>query len=127
MANIFLDYFYWHYTVAPFGILKIMRNYQIATGHKFLINKHLETLFDPWHRRNPSDLSSREQNFFYKIFDKLIDLYIRLIAAGIRMAIIAAGITGQLILLVVFLILLIIWLGWPVIALYSIKRGLTLL
>ena len=127
MVTIFLEYFYWHFTVAPFEILQIMRNYLKANWHRFLIVQHFRTLFAPWHRQNPSDLGKREKTFSDKMLDSLADLYIRLIAAGIRLIIITAGFLMEFLILIAFLLLFIIWLAWPVIAIYSIVRGLSML
>ncbi|MDP3792916.1 MAG: hypothetical protein Q8Q89_04290 [bacterium] len=127
MVTIFIEYIYWHYAVAPFEILQIMQNYLKANWHRFLIVQHFRTLFAPWHRQNPSDLGKREKTFGDKILDSLADLYIRLIAAGIRLIIITAGFLMEFLILIAFLLLFIIWLAWPVIAIYSIVRGLSML
>lgn len=126
MVTIFLEYFYWHYTIAPFEILKIMGNYLKATRHQFLMVQHLKTLFAPWHRQNPSDFGARQKTFFDKILDSLADLYIRLIAAGIRLSIIFIGLVWQLVLLVVFLLLFIVWLAWPIISIFMVIKGMAL-
>ena len=126
MATIFLEYFYWHWIVAPFEILRIMKNYLKGAQHQFLITQHLKTLFSPWHRQNPSDFGAKERNFGDRILDSMADLYIRFIAAGIRMIIILMGLLWQLILLILFLILFVAWLAWPLILIYSVGRGLNL-
>ena len=125
MATIFLDYIYWHWAVAPGEILKIMNNYLIANWHKFLITQHFRTLFSPWHRQNPSEIGSRQKTFTDKILDVVVDLYIRLIAAGIRTIIILAGLVFELLTLIFFLILFVAWLVWPAIAIYLIMKGLS--
>lgn len=127
MIGIFLEYLYWHYAVAPFEILKIMQNYLKAARHQFLLVQHFKTLFSPWHRQNPSDFGTRERTFGDKIMDSLADLYIRLIAACIRMTIIIAGLLWQLVLLSAFLTLFVVWLAWPAIGIFLISRGLGLI
>ena len=124
MTSIFLEYFYWHYAIAPFEILRIMRNYLIANWHRFLITQHFKTLFSPWHRQNPSDIGSKQKAFTDKILDAVVDLYIRLIAAGIRTIIILTGLVVELLTLIFFLVLFVAWLVWPVIAIYLITKGL---
>lgn len=126
MANIFLEYFYWHWTIAPFEIFRILGNYLKGARHQFLIDQHLRTLFAPWHRQNPSDFGKRERNFTDKILDSIADLYIRLIAAGIRMMIIVMGLLWQLVLIILFLLLFVVWLAWPLIAVYLVGWGLIL-
>jgi len=124
MAGIFLGYFYWHYTIAPFEILRIMQNYLISNWHKFLIVQHFRTLFAPWHRQNPSDIGPRSKTFTDKILDVITDFYIRLIAAAIRLVIIGSGLIVELLTIVLFLIIFIAWLAWPAICVYSISSGL---
>lgn len=124
MLTIFLEYFYWHYTIAPFEILRIMQNYLKANWHRFLIVQHLKTLFAPWHRQNPSDFGAKSKTFGDKIMDRVVDLYIRLIAAFIRLTIIAMGLIMQALIGVSFIILFVIWLGWPVVSIYFILKGL---
>jgi hypothetical protein len=126
MITIFLEYFYWHFTIAPFEILKIMKNYLKATRHQFLMAQHLRTLFSPWHRQNPSDFGTKERTFTDRIFDPIADLYIRLFAAIIRLSIILMGLVWQLVLLIAFLLLFVAWLAWPVIIFYLISRGLNI-
>ena len=126
MVTIFLEYFYWHYTIAPFEILRIMQNYLKSNLHRFLIVQHLRTLFAPWHRQNPSDFGSKNKTFGDKIMDRVADLYIRLIAAFIRLMIVSAGLIWQLVLLVFFLILFVVWLVWPAIAIYLVIKGVFL-
>ena len=98
----------------------------VARWHQFLIVQHLNTLFAPWHRQNPSDFGPKDTTFFDKILNSITDLYIRLIAAGIRLAIIFIGLMVELLTLISFLLLFIVWLGWPAIAIYLISKGLTL-
>ena len=122
----FFDYFYWHYAIAPLEILKIMASYLKAAHHQFLIVQHFRTLLAPWHRQNPSDFGPKERTLTDKIIDPIVDLYIRLIAAVIRLTIIIAGLVWQLVLLIAFLILFVTWLAWPLISIYLVIKGLTL-
>lgn len=127
MGTIFLEYFYWHFTIAPFEILRIMRNYLIANWHRFLIVQHFKTLFAPWHRQNPSDFGKKEKTFSDKIFDTITDFYIRLIAASIRMAIIITGLIVNSLTLIIFMLLFVAWLAWPAVSIYLIVKGVTIL
>lgn len=127
MVTIFLEYFYWHYTIAPFEILKIMNNYLKAARHQFLITQHLRTLFAPWHRQNPSDFGKKSRTYTDSILDFLADIYIRLIAAGIRLVIIFCGFIWQILLFIFFILLFIFWLSWPAIAVYFISSGLNII
>lgn len=121
-----IDYFYWHYSIALAGILGVLRNYLIGTWHRFLIARHFRTLFSPWHRTKPSDVG-RPQNIGDKIMNGVIDFYIRIIAAIVRLAIILIGLAAEAVLTVIFIGLLVVWLLWPVIFVWSIARGLILI
>ena len=104
-----------------------MNNYLIARWHQFLIVQHLRTLFSPWHRQNPSDFGKKEKMFVDKVLDGVADTYIRLIAAGIRLMIILSGLVVGLFTAIGFLILFVIWLGWPIISIYLVIKGVMLL
>lgn len=123
---IFVDYILWHYITAPREILVLLKNYSIAVWHKFLIAQHARTLFAPWHQ-----LSARymfpAQNPSDRIANFLVDIYIRLIAAGIRLTIIVIGLVAQVLVLVFFVGLFVAWLLWPVLFITTITRGFTLI
>jgi len=120
-----LRYFYWHYAIAPSNVFKILNNYLVGTWHKFLISRHFKTLFSPWHRLLPSQLPEK-QNLSTKISNSILDFYIRILAAIIRLFIILMGLLNELIIIIAFLMLLIIWLIWPVIFVLMITKGLSL-
>ena len=127
MATIFLEYFYWHYVIAPVEILKIMSNYIGAARHQFLMTQHLRTLFASWHRQNPSDFGRKNPTFVYRILDVLVSLCIRLLAACIRSAIIILGLVWQFTLLIFFIFIFVVWVSWPVISILSISKGINLI
>src|SRR3989344_5252230 len=127
MTTIFIKYVYWHFTIAPLQIMVIMTNYLRAFWHRFLIGQHFKTLFAPWHRQEPSQLApKRSKNFVDKILDFIADIYIRLIAATIRLSVIIAGLVTQLFIALGFTALFLVWIIWPVLAIYLIFRGLSL-
>jgi hypothetical protein len=122
---IFTDYIYWHYGIAPLGILGLLRNYLIGIWHKFLIANHFKTLLAPWHRAKPSEFETTK-NLSDKIVDAIIDFYIRIIAALVRLFIILLGLFAELVAIIVFILLLIIWLLWPIIFVKLVSQGLVL-
>lgn len=121
-----IDYIYWHYAIAPLGILGLLRNYMLGVWHKFLIATHFRTLLAPWHRAKPSEFGTTK-TFGDKIINAVVDFYIRIIAAVIRLAIILLGLFTELIVIIAFVILLIVWLLWPVILFFWVGRGLGLI
>ena len=58
--------------------------------------------------------------------DFIADIYIRLIAATIRLSVIIAGLVTQLFIALGFTALFLVWIIWPVLAIYLIFRGLSL-
>jgi hypothetical protein len=122
---ILADYIYWHYRIAPLGILKLLKNYLIGIWHKFLIATHFKTLLAPWHRTKPSEIEATK-NLGNKILDIIIDFYIRIIAALVRLSIILLGIFTELMAIIVFILLFIFWLLWPIIFVKLVSQGLAL-
>ncbi len=125
MGMILIDYIYWHYAVAPSRILGLLYNYLVGTWHRFLIGTHFKTLLSPWHRARPSDVSGA-RTFGDKIGNVIVDFYIRIIAAVIRLIIILIGLTAELILMIAFVALLVVWLLWPAIFIFWVSKGLVL-
>ena len=122
---IILDYIYWHYGVAPTGILGLLKNYLVGTWHKFLISIHFKTLLAPWHRTKPSELDTTLA-FGDRVLNAIVDFYIRILAAIVRSIIILIGLAAELIIIAVFLIWLAIWLLWPAIFVFLISKGFSL-
>lgn len=121
---ILIDYFNWHYTVAPEAILKLSHNYLVGTWHHFLISTHFRTLLSPWHRTRPSDIG-KAQNIGDKIMNRVIDFYVRILAAIVRLTIIIIGLIAEVVIIAAFVALLVVWILWPVILLWSIGNGLS--
>jgi hypothetical protein len=121
-----VEYIYWHYGVAPANIVKLLKNYMVGTWHRFLISTHFRTLLAPWHRANPSD-AGKPQNFGDKIINAVIDFYIRIVAAIVRLIIILVGLISEVLVFAVFVLLLIFWFLWPLIFIYLISKGLLLI
>ena len=118
-----LDYIYWHYGIAPAKIFGLLHNYLIATWHRFLIGTHAKTMLSPWHRTRPSDVGTT-QTFEDKIANAIVDFYIRIVAAFIRLIIIVIGLMAEFILIIVFLTLLIVWFLWPVVLFLFLINGI---
>ena len=123
---LFATYLYWHYAIAPIEILKLMKNYIIATARKFLIWGHLKTLFYPWHRLRVSDVV-HPKNIADRVTNLVVEAYIRLIAAFIRLVVIFMGLIAEMLVISFFFCLFIAWLAWPAILFISITKGIQLL
>lgn len=123
---VFLNYLVWHYGEALKALLTIQKNYIIGAWHQFLIGQHFKTLFFPWHRRQPSDFG-KATNIGDKIIDGVIDFYIRILAAIIRLSIIISGLIWIVIIYFVFWAAFIFWVLWPLIFLGVVIKGLSLI
>ncbi|MDP3954124.1 MAG: hypothetical protein Q8Q06_01750 [bacterium] len=121
-----IEYFIWHYYAAPGQIWGIMINYARSIWHRFLIVRHLKTLFAPWHRRQPSDVGG-DRTFGSMAGNFFADIYIRILAAFVRVLIILSGIIAEVIVFVGFILLLMIWIVWPILLAYSVIQGLGLI
>ena len=126
---IFVSYIIWHYTIALKDIIKITRNFLIGTWHKFAISIHFRTLFTAWKRQ---DLPKEKQDNPFaqlgeNILDAIINGYLRILAAIIRLSIIISGLVVELFIGVSFVLIMFIWIFWPVIIVAWMIRGITLL
>lgn len=121
-----IKYLSWHFFVAPKNILQIAANYAKAVWHQFLIPQHSRSLFAPWHRRKPSDFA-HSPGLGGRAIDAIIDFYIRIIAAGIRLSIIALGLMVEVATLCLFVLLFFVWVLWPLILFTSLIYGLRLI
>ena len=120
---IFFNYLYWHYSIAPQEILGLLRNYSVGVWNQFLISRHLKTLFSPWHRAQPSDLPEKN-TIGIRMMNGIIDFYIRILAAFVRLAIIITGLVYEALLSVGFIILYVLWLVWPILAIVLVLMGI---
>ena len=93
--------------------------------HRFLITRHLRTLFAPWHRRKPSDLKSKG-TISEKIIDIIADFYIRILAAFMRSLIIIAGLVLEIIIFLIFISIFFLWILWPLVVVVLIGKGISL-
>lgn len=119
---LFTTYLYWHYAVAPIEILKLLQNYAIATWKKFLIWGHVRTLFYPWHRLHISDVF-QPRTYMDRFTNVLVEAYVRLIAATMRLIVICIGLTIEALILAFFIVFFIVWLAWPAFSLLLILKG----
>lgn len=122
---VFVYYLTWHYIIAPREILVLLKNFSIATWHKFLILQHLRTLFSPWHRFVSKELFGA-QNFSDKVGNIIFDIFTRFIAAFIRLSVILMGLAVQIIVATFFTVLFIAWIFWPLVVVAFLGRGVTL-
>lgn len=121
-----IDYFIWHYTVAPIKIVYLLQNYSSAIWHRFFIVTHLRTLFSPWHRLRSKYIFS-SQKFTDKLGNFIFEIFIRLLAASVRLCIIITGLLTQTLLFILFLIIFACWIFWPMLVFIFLGKGLVLI
>ena len=120
-----IDYLVWHYGLALKGILNLQRNYITGTWHRFLIARHMRTLFAPWHRMTAT--SAINAGIGDKFLDAIAGFYFRILAGFIRLSIVLTGLVWLAIEFVFFVLLFIFWLLWPLVAMLFLVRGLILI
>jgi hypothetical protein len=64
-------------------------------------------------RTEPSQVGAKPANIGERIMYWIMDIYIRLLAAVVRMAIIIAGVIAQGLIIIGFLSFFVLWLIWP--------------
>ena len=123
---VFLSYVRWHYTVAPIGILTVSKNFIVGMWHRFLIPRHLMTLFSPWHRALPSQLPHK-LNIGERVMYFIMDVFIRILGACIRMSVIVLGLLMELFLILGGVVSVVLWIIWPALVVITLYQGILLL
>jgi len=123
---VFLPYLNWHYTVAPGEIIGIAGNYLCGTWHRFIIPKHLATLFAPWRRTLPSQLWYK-QTIGQKIGNLAMDIIIRFLGAIIRLGVVIIGSLVLALMAILGIASFLLWIVWPFILILACYWGIALL
>lgn len=123
---VFVNYLLWHYSTAPGQIVILLKDFSIATWHKFLILQHLRTLFAPWHRFSSKELFGAK-SFGDKVGNWIFDIFTRFLAALIRLSVITMGLAVQVAVVIFFIVLFAVWAFWPVVVVAFIGRGVSLI
>src|SRR3989338_7758049 len=113
------SYFYWHYFIAPGELVKIARNYFAGVWHMFLIGRHAQTLFAPWHRMQ---FSTEHAGLTDRIGSAIADTYFRFVAGIVRLCIVVAGLIAEVFMAVVFVAIGVAWMVWPAILFVAITN-----
>jgi ATP-dependent Clp protease ATP-binding subunit ClpC len=109
-----LQYFYWHYLVAPKNLLGIWRNFLIFFWHFFSIGLLVRTLFFPWKR---IILVKRRPGFDIKEFAERVfaNLVSRFFGFIFRSTVIFLGLLTEITVLFLGPVVLLIWVCLPLI------------
>ncbi|MEX2145259.1 MAG: hypothetical protein WD712_02725 [Candidatus Spechtbacterales bacterium] len=121
-----ISYITWHYTTAFIKILSLARNFFKAVWHKFFIGRHMLTFLAPWHRLRAKYVFQNE-NFGDKVANVLVDVFVRFLAAGIRLTIISIGLLAEVVVLACFAFILAVWILWPVVFFLMLTKGISLM
>lgn len=105
--GIFFQYWEWYYLNRPKVVLKVWRNFLWFGNNFFSIPLLLRTLFSPWHRYYVSYGRGFDIKVWLEAFSS--NLIFRTLGAVVRIIIIILGILFEIF---VFIIGLIIFLGW---------------
>ncbi len=122
---VLIQYIFWFYTLAPLEIIRIAKNYIIATWHKFYIVNHLKTLFLPWHRQEakiePKSLSDK---ILLATAGKIADLFLIFVAVIVRLTVVIFGLIAEVFVFLLFVSIFVLWILWPIILIYFLISGL---
>jgi hypothetical protein len=122
---IILGYFKWHYGKALSSLTIIWKNFLLFTYNFFSITALFKNFFDPWKRMSdpyPDSFSLRK--YFYTFIANSI---VRILGIMMRTILIIIGLIFCIILLLLYPVTLIIWLGLPAILIYLICNGIFLI
>ncbi len=125
MFGLALYYVVWHYSQAVLDLLGIVRNFLWFFKEFFSIALLAKTLFSPFRRLN----EERKVGFdLGALFEKImVNTLMRVVGIVLRATLILLGIACMLATLVFGLAFLIAWLLAPLMLLFMVGAGLTLL
>jgi len=123
--NLFFQYLEWQFFDAPKEIIKGWRNFLLFNLHYFSTPLLIKTFFSYWHRYQWSYGKRFDPKVYFEAF--FSNLISRCIGAIIRSFFIILGAITEIIIFFLGLIVLLIWLGLPLIIILGIYYGSKLL
>jgi hypothetical protein len=118
-------YFFWHYSRAFFEIFNIWKNFIWFVGHFFSLRQLTASWFSPWKRTVQG--RGEKWNFEDLAGYIIINIVSRIVGAVIRTVIIFLGIVSVLMTIVGGVIVYVFWIFAPVVLIFLLGFGLTLL
>lgn len=110
--NIILIFLSWHFADMPKKILQGWKNFLLSNLNYFSFGQLLKSFFSHWHRIKDSYGRGFDIQVYFSTF--VANMISRLLGMVIRTVIIAAGVFFEIIIFVAGLVVLAVWIFWPV-------------
>lgn len=123
--GILVEYVSWHFLKAPLAIFSGWRNILIFNLSYFSVFLLLKTLFAPWRRTSWSYGKGFNVSKYFEVLAS--NLISRILGAIMRSFVIFAGLTTELVLIVLGPVVLLFWLVLPFSIIVSFFYGIKLL
>ena len=124
-ATIVFGYLRWHYGKAMISLTKIWGNFFYFLTEFFSLKALFKNYFDPWKRmtdRYPKSFNLKE---YFSAF--ITNLIVRIVGIIMRTLLIVVGLSSLILLILLYPVTLIIWLGLPFLVCLLLGLGLFLI
>lgn len=118
-------YVIWHYTAGLWAALAVARNLLRFTFHFFSVGLMFKTLFSPWRRLGEDYASGLHPNEWLATLT--VNTLMRVVGAAMRLVLIIFGLIALVVVAVGSVVVMLMWILWPVLVLTSLMGGLFLL
>lgn len=125
MIKIFGLFFVWYFKDAVLSILRIWRNFILFVSNYFSIILLLKTLFSPWKRISESYGRGFDFGKFISAFT--LNFFSRIIGLCIRTVVIFCGIFAEFFVLIIGAVFFVFWFILPLILVWVLFRGFTMI
>lgn len=120
--SILLRFLGWYFGIVPLSILRTGENFNLWAWHSFSIGFLATKLFSPWHK----DISSYGLGFDFERWSKIFlwNLISRFIGAILRICVIIFGLSMEIIIIAMMIVIFILWFALPLIIIFLLFSGL---
>lgn len=123
--NIIFGLFVWHFVGASKAILLGWRNFLFSNASYFSFGQMLRHFFGHWHGMKSDYGRGFDPKLYFNVF--LGNLISRILAAFMRLVLLAIGLAIEIFIFIVGLAVLLVWIFLPIIALAFLFYGIGLL
>ncbi|MEK7478056.1 MAG: hypothetical protein AAB645_01655 [Patescibacteria group bacterium] len=123
--TLFLSYWWWHYTLALFDLVRNYFNFVGWLKNFFSLGLLVRTIFAPWRRMGEKYGSIFDAEQFFGAL--IVNTLMRLVGSVIKSAIIVFGLLVIFLSVFIFLATLILWLAAPIIIIFLFIFGIGLI
>ena len=120
--SLFLLFFGWWYGFLPYRLVSAYKAFNLETVDLFSVKIIFPTLFAPWKRDQISTEGMSLQQKFQVFIMNLVSRFVGLI---VKIFVLIAFLAIEIVGFGIFLLLFLIWLGFPLLIIYLLFSGLT--